>query len=247
MENEQNNQMEYQESKHNSIFWIIISAVLFVVVIILVGAMIYSYQQGAQVAVAPEINNDSMEGVMDDMMDDMEEGMDEMMDFDDEDEEAWTKYSSRGIIFEYPESWHIYGQFWYDTPEGEVPDFDVFVSESPVQSVSPRGGGRLTSLQIASFAPGDAFLARYEEVDWASYEQDTIMIGNREVTRLQLEASPEMAYAPQFQEILFFIGDEIAYEVSYSYLEDEDISDWERIRDSLRFTDNVSAGAQEVE
>lgn len=244
-----------EPSRKAPLFWIISSITLLLISLILGGAMVYRMYFEAPIpeAVAPETDNpagdidleagDPADAFVDDDMSSAEGA--------DESEERWAAYNSRGIIFEYPESWHIFGNFIYDTPEGEVPDLTLYLNEEPIQSVSPSGGPPLTGdIIIYTFAPGDAFLAPYENMDWETYEESRVMIGGEEFIRLKLvlsdEATMDLAYVPQYQEILFYIGEEIAYGVQYIPLEESEFEDpaWLRIKESLRFTGNPSAVAQ---
>lgn len=160
---------------------------------------------------------------------------------EEETEMAWETYSNRGINLEFPTSWNVFGQFFYDNPNATVPEFNVFLNQSPIQTVSPSGGPALaTDVEIRSFEPGSAYLAGYEEANWASYESDTITIGGQTVERLRLTAGEDMVYVPQNMEVLFFIGESISYEVIYSYADGAMSTDWTRIKNSLRFTDNVN-------
>lgn len=169
--------------------------------------------------------------------------MDEEPVQEEEEDMAWESFNNRGIAFDYPNNWHLYGTFNYDAPGDIVPQFDVLLSDDPITIVTPGGGPAIFApIEIRSFPTGDAYLAPYEGLNWESYELDTIQLNGRDVERLRFTAGDEIGiFASEEQEILFFFHDDISYEVRY--VAGDELRDvWEQIKASLRFSNNTNAG-----
>ena len=177
-----------------------------------------------------------------DQSDSMDDGSEESNENEADTQTAWETYNNRGITVEFPDAWNFFGEFIYDNPNSDTPEFRIFLNDTPLQVVSPSGGPSIGGdVEIRSLAPDAAYLAGYEEADWASYESDTVTIGGRTVQRLRLTAGEDMVYVAENMEVLFFLGEDISYEVVYNYSDGEMAPEWSRIKNSLRFTDDINA------
>jgi hypothetical protein len=148
----------------------------------------------------------------------------------------WRQFQKEGVSFEYPNGWHVSGNFNYESVLPDRPDLDpsVILSPDPIVRVYP-GDSWSHTISVGIHLSGTD-LSYYDEYEEGanSFEESPITVGGMQGTAKHFEYLDRPFGSPYIDVIVVDDGTH-KFELRHDYAEadDRDISAWTHLLETF--------------